>query len=56
MLADLLPDTARLRALGAAGARRARARYSWDRVAAQTVSSYRDLLPLHVLMEEGASS
>ena len=56
VLGDLLPDTARLRALGAAGARRARARYSWDRVAAQTVSAYRDLLPLHVLMEEGASS
>jgi D-inositol-3-phosphate glycosyltransferase len=56
VLADLLPDTARLRALGAAGARRARSRYSWDRVAAQTVQAYSDLLPLHAMIEEGASS
>jgi D-inositol-3-phosphate glycosyltransferase len=47
-LAELLPDADRRRALGAAGAARARSRYSWDRVAAQTLQSYADLLPLPV--------
>ncbi len=45
-LADLLTDPERLSALGRAGASRARAKYSWDRVAAQTLQSYEDLLPL----------
>jgi glycosyltransferase involved in cell wall biosynthesis len=45
-LADLLGDAERLTALGRAGARRARARYSWDRVAAQTLQAYSTLLPL----------
>ncbi|MBW3638693.1 MAG: glycosyltransferase [Actinobacteria bacterium] len=45
-LAALLPDPARRRALGEAAARRARTRYSWDRVAALTFSAYDDLLPL----------
>src|SRR3712207_7159267 len=39
-------DTGRRRALGAAGAHRAASRYSWDRVAALTLASYDDLLPL----------
>ena len=53
VLADLLPDEARRRTLGAAGAARAEARYSWDRVAALTLSSYADVAsagvadPLH---------
>jgi glycosyltransferase involved in cell wall biosynthesis len=38
---ELLDDPARRRALGAAGARRARRRYGWDRVAADTLRSYR---------------
>jgi D-inositol-3-phosphate glycosyltransferase len=45
-LAELLSDPERRAALGRAGARRARSRYSWDRVAAQTLQSYEDLLPL----------
>jgi D-inositol-3-phosphate glycosyltransferase len=45
-LAALLSDPERRAQLGRAGARRARARYSWDRVAAQTLQSYEDLLPL----------
>ena len=57
-LVELLPDADRRRALGAAGARRARARYSWDRVAAQTLQSYADLLPLPLaqMVEEEVSS
>jgi glycosyltransferase involved in cell wall biosynthesis len=45
-LTDLLGDDERRLALGRAGARRARAKYSWDRVAAQTLHTYADLLPL----------
>jgi hypothetical protein len=45
-LAELLGDDERRAALGRAGARRARAKYSWDRVAAQTLHTYADLLPL----------
>ena len=58
VLGDLLADDERLHALGRAGARRARARYSWDRVAAQTLSSYEDLLPLPLaaMLEEEVSS
>jgi len=43
-LNTLLPDEARRRELGRAGARRARGRYSWDRVAASTLASYQALL------------
>jgi len=45
-LAALLPDAGRRRQLGAAAAYRARARYSWDRVAALTLQAYDKLLPL----------
>jgi D-inositol-3-phosphate glycosyltransferase len=38
---ELLDDPARARCLGAAGARRARARYSWHRVATSTFDVYR---------------
>jgi glycosyltransferase involved in cell wall biosynthesis len=57
-LAELLPDAERRRSLGAAGARRARARYSWDRVAAQTLQAYAELLPLPLdqMIEEEVSS
>ena len=57
-LADLLGDEDRLRSLGRAGARRARAKYSWERVAAQTLQSYEDLLPLPLaeLISEEVSS
>jgi D-inositol-3-phosphate glycosyltransferase len=57
-LAELLPDADRRRSLGAAGARRARTRYSWDRVAAQTLQAYSGLLPLplaRLLSEEVTS-
>jgi D-inositol-3-phosphate glycosyltransferase len=62
VLGELLDDAPRRRALGAAGARRARSRYSWDRVAAQTLQAYADLVPpsamndTAVLLEEGARS
>ena len=58
VLADLLSDDERLHALGRAGARRARAKYSWDRVAVQTLQSYEDLLPLSLtaLLDEEVSS
>jgi glycosyltransferase involved in cell wall biosynthesis len=39
-LRDLLADPARRRALGANGVRRARERYTWDRVAAATHEVY----------------
>ncbi len=55
-LHDLLTDTPRRKAFGAAGARRARSLYSWDRVAALTLQSYADLLPHPVLVEEEATS
>jgi D-inositol-3-phosphate glycosyltransferase len=40
VLASLLRDRAGLRALGRAGARRARRRYGWDRIAARTLEAY----------------
>ncbi|MCW2779236.1 MAG: putative glycosyl transferase [Frankiales bacterium] len=52
----LLTDEPRRVQYGAAGARRARARYSWDRVAALTLQSYDDLLPAGVPVEEEVSS
>ena len=48
VLRELLPDEARRAAYGRAGATRARARYSWSRVAASTLQTYDDLLPLDV--------
>jgi glycosyltransferase involved in cell wall biosynthesis len=42
-LDGLLGDPARRRVLGAAGARRARERYGWDRVAAMTLDAYSEL-------------
>ena len=57
-LGELLPDADRRRSFGAAGARRARTRYSWDRVAAQTLQAYAGLLPLpldQLLSEEVTS-
>jgi glycosyltransferase involved in cell wall biosynthesis len=58
VLDGLLADPARCRALGTAGARRARRRYSWDRVAAMSLQAYEQLLPLprSALLSEGASS
>ena len=46
VLRDLLADPARREAYGAAGAARARGRYSWARVAATTLQTYQSLLPL----------
>jgi glycosyltransferase involved in cell wall biosynthesis len=43
VLAELLPDADRRRAYGAAGARRARARYSWSRIASATLEVYDEL-------------
>ena len=56
VLRDLLPDPVRREAYGRAGAARARARYSWARVATSTLQTYDDLLPLSVadLAEEKA--
>jgi Glycosyl transferases group 1 len=45
-LAALLADPARRAALGRAGARRARRRYSWDRVAAGTLDAYGAVVPI----------
>jgi len=45
-LAGLLPDQSRRLSLAARAARRARARYSWDRIAGSTLQAYDDLLPL----------
>jgi D-inositol-3-phosphate glycosyltransferase len=54
-LAELLRDPARRRVLGQAGARRVRRRFSWDRVAAQTLAAYQDLLPAGALSSEVSS-
>jgi D-inositol-3-phosphate glycosyltransferase len=44
VLAGLLADPARRAALGTAGARRARRRYGWDRIARGTLEVYADLV------------
>jgi D-inositol-3-phosphate glycosyltransferase len=44
-LNELLPDEQRRRTFGEAGARRARSRYSWDRVASLTLQAYDSVLP-----------
>jgi glycosyltransferase involved in cell wall biosynthesis len=56
VLRDLLPDEERRRTYGAAGSARARARYSWARVAGTTLQTYEHLLPLPVadMVEEEA--
>ena len=56
VLRDLLPDAARRATYGAAGAARARARYSWSRVAGSTLRTYDDVLPLSAaaMVEEEA--
>ncbi len=46
-LRDLLDDDARRCALGAEGARRARSRYSWERIARATMQVYAELLGQH---------
>ena len=43
-LAGLLADPARRAALGAAGVRRARRRYGWDRIAGGTLDAYAAVL------------
>lgn len=56
VLGALLADPVRAGAYGAAGAARARGRYSWARVAATTLATYQHLLPLPAagLVEEEA--
>ena len=56
VLRELLTDPVRRNAYGRAGAARARSRYSWSRVAASTLQTYDDLLPLSAadLAEEKA--
>jgi D-inositol-3-phosphate glycosyltransferase len=54
-LGELLRDSARRRVLGQAGARRVRRRFSWDRVAAQTLAAYQDLVPAGALSSEVSS-
>jgi D-inositol-3-phosphate glycosyltransferase len=57
-LNELLPDEERRRAIGRAGARRARSRYSWDRVASLTLQAYDSLLPVSLseMLSEYAGS
>ena len=45
-IASLLPDRRRRMALGRAGRERARARYTWDRVAADTERVYEKVAPV----------
>jgi type III pantothenate kinase len=47
VVGDLLADAPRRRALGAAGVRRARQLYDWNRVAGATHDVYRQLAPAH---------
>jgi len=51
----LLPDEGRRRELGRAGARRARRRYTWDRVAASTLAAYQPLLGVPAATSSGRS-
>lgn len=53
-LSSLLGDSDRRAAFGAGGARRARSRFSWDRVAALTEHAYDAVLPI-ALTEEARS-
>jgi len=54
-LRDLLADGSRSRALGTTGARRARARYSWTRVAADTEQVYLRQLRTRAVASSGAA-
>ncbi|MCW2615700.1 MAG: putative glycosyl transferase [Frankiales bacterium] len=45
VLDELLLDVRRRASLGRSGSERAQARYSWDRVAAQTLAAYADVVP-----------
>jgi glycosyltransferase involved in cell wall biosynthesis len=51
VLAALLADDERRAAYGAAGVKRARARYRWSRVVADTESVYRQVLARRRLVE-----
>jgi glycosyltransferase involved in cell wall biosynthesis len=51
VIAALLADDSRRAAYGAAGVKRARARYRWSRVVADTESVYRQVLDQHRLVE-----
>jgi D-inositol-3-phosphate glycosyltransferase len=55
-LTEVLADDAHRRALGAAGARRARARYGWPRVAGATLRVYEELVaaPAELSTAEGS--
>jgi len=55
VLERLLADRPGLRTLGAAAARRARNRYSWDRIAAMTLQSYGKLVPVGLVGSEVSS-
>ncbi|MGW7538129.1 glycosyltransferase [Amycolatopsis sp. NPDC054798] len=48
-LRGLLDEPAELEALGTAGRERVRARYSWDRIAAETVRAYEQAMPVEEL-------
>lgn len=50
-LAELLADPQRRAAYGAAGARRVRSRFSWQRVATQMVHAYEELVPAELPRE-----
>jgi glycosyltransferase involved in cell wall biosynthesis len=54
-VARLLADPALARRLGEAGLRRARARYSWDRVATQTAEVYRRVAGRHPARRRAAA-
>ena len=45
-LRALLDEPAELETLGTAGQERVRARYSWDRIAAETVRAYEKAMPV----------
>ncbi len=55
-LRELLDDQGARRRLGAAGARRARNRYSWERVAGATVECYSELLEDRLRSAEASAS
>jgi D-inositol-3-phosphate glycosyltransferase len=52
-LRSLLADPERRRSFGAAGVRRARSRYGWDRIAGATLEAYAGLEPNRQLRDEG---
>jgi len=56
VLRELLDSRRRRRTLGAAGARRARQRYGWDRIAASSLEVYRTLLAARGSGSQGVSA